>query len=93
MLLTSYSTNQCETVNISIISEYTYSYDGGGGMYSVGMNPHNFVTQQIPPSFEIIASKLHVLIHGNKILFNLETVNTSMKFNHCYIIVYYAGSY
>ena len=72
--------------------EYRYTYGNGTGISSVGMDPSNFVTRPFSPSLHIIARELHLLINSNVQFFNLESLNTSLKFNHCSILMYYAGS-
>ena len=71
-----------------VIVEVRVGVGSGSWISSVEMNPYKFITRQFSPSLEIIASKLHVLIHGTKSLFNLETVDASIKFNQCSILMY-----
>ena len=78
--------------NVLPSMEYRYAYGSGTGISSVGMDPSNFVTRPFTPSLDIIARELHLLINSNVLFFNLESVNTSLKFNHCSILIYYAGS-
>ena len=72
--------------------EYRYTYGNGTGLCSVGMDPSNFVTRPFSPSLHIIARELHSLINSNVKFFNVESVNTSLKFNHYSILIYYTGS-
>ena len=67
-------------------------YGRGTGLSSIGMDPSNFVTRPFTSSLDIIASELHSLINSNIQFFNLESVNTSLNFNHCSILIYYAGA-
>ena len=81
-----------EVCNIVPGMEYRYTYGNGTGLSSVGMDPSNFVTRPFSPSLHIIARELHSLINSNVKFFNVESVNTSLQFNHCSILIYYAGS-
>ena len=72
--------------------EYRYTYGNGTGLSSVGMDTSNFITRPFTPSLHIITRELHSLINSNVKFFNLESVNTSLKFNHCLILIHYAGS-
>ena len=81
-----------ELSNVVPGMEYRYTYEYGTGLSSVGMDPSNFVTRLFSPSLHIIVRELHMLINSNLQFFNLEPVNTSLKFIHCSILIYYAGS-
>ena len=72
--------------------EYRYTYGNGTGLSSVGMDSSNFVTRPFSSSLHTITRELHMLINFNVQFFNLESVNTSLKFNHYSILIYYAGS-
>ena len=68
-----------------------YTYGFGSGTSSVGMDPLNFVTQSMSPEMQYIGSNLHQLLNRNRSFFNLDGVNLDLPFNHCTVIIYYAG--
>ena len=68
-----------------------YTYGSGSGTSSVGMDKYNFVTRPMGPSMEILSSDIHTFLTQNKKHFNLETVDMTHQFNHCSVILYYAG--
>ena len=72
--------------------EYGYTYGSGTGISSVGMDRSKFFTRPFTPSLNIIARELHLLINSDVQFFDAESVNTNIKFNHCSILIYYAGS-
>ena len=71
------------------IRRYTYGY--GSVTSSVGMEPYNFITRKITNEMEYIATELHEFLLHNKKFLNLESAGLSQKFNHCIVIMYYAG--
>ena len=68
-----------------------YTYGSGSGTSSVGMDKYNFVTREMTPSMQMLSSEIHKFLRNNKLLFNLETTDMSQLFNHCSVILYYAG--
>ena len=69
-----------------------YTYGSGSGTSSVGMDKYNFVTRSMPPCMEKLSSDIYTFLTRNKKHFNLETVDMNYQFNHCSVILYYAGS-
>jgi len=69
-----------------------YTYGSGSGTSSVGMVTYNFVTRSMPTCMEKLSSDIHTFLTRNKKHLNLETVDMNHKFNHCSVILYYAGS-
>lgn len=82
--------NEESIIILGIESRFTYG--SGTGTPSIGMDLNNIVTRLCTPSIETISYELHMLINSDKSLFNLECVNTSLKFIHHSILIYYAGS-
>ena len=68
-----------------------YTYVSGSGTSSVRIDSYNFVTRKTTYSMDYIASVIHEILISNIILFNLNGVDKSQKFNHCIVIIYYAG--
>ena len=62
----------------------------GSGTSPVGIDPHSFVTREMTPSMKCMAKDLHELINQNGELINLTSVNLSLEFNHCPVLIYYA---
>ena len=69
-----------------------YTYGSGSSTFAVRMDPHNFVTREINPSIKYIANELHKSLFLNSNDFNLAGVNLSKIFDHCTVLVYYAGN-
>ena len=83
--------------NVDVINEsnhfikrYTYGY--GSGTSSVGIDPYNFVTRKMTKEMEYIGTELHEILLKNHKFLNLESADLSQKFNHCTVIMYYAGA-
>jgi len=70
-----------------------YTYGSGTGTSSVGMDPRNFVTRLMTDEMISLSKELHKLLMNNKSYFKLEDANLTLPFNHCTVIVYYAGEY
>ena len=67
------------------------TYGSGTGSSSVGMDPNNFVTRAFNKDLISISNDIHDMLCNNKKLFNMVGVDLSQKFNHCTILIYYAG--
>ena len=68
-----------------------YTYGSGTGTISVGMDPDNFVTRSMNKEMLEMSSCIYKMLCENKKLFNLENVNMKHPFNHCTVLIYYAG--
>ena len=68
-----------------------YTYGSGTGTISVGMDPDNFVTRSMNTEMLEMSSHIYKMLCENKKLFNLENVNMKHPFNHCTVLIYYAG--
>ena len=55
------------------------------------MDPRNFVTREMIDGMKSLSSELYALLLSNKSYFKLHDANLEMPFNHCTVIVYYAG--
>ena len=55
------------------------------------MDPNNFVTRAFNKDLIAMTDDIHYLLCNNKRLFNMVGVDLSQKFNHCTILIYYAG--
>ena len=55
------------------------------------MDPNNFVTRKMRDTMEYIADELHCVMQNNTTLLNTDRVDTSKKFNHCSVMLYYAS--
>ena len=77
------------TVSKNQIKRYTYG--SGSGTSSVGMDKYNFVTRPMEPYMEKLSSDIHTFLTQNNKYYNLETVDMTHQFNHCSVILYYAG--
>lgn len=70
-----------------------YIYGSGSGASSVGMDTCNFVTnKRMTNSMQMLSSEIHNFLRNNKSQFSLETTDISQPFNHCSVVLYYAGS-
>ena len=67
------------------------TYGSGTGSSSVGMDPNNFVTRAFTKDLIAMTNDIHDMLRNNKKLFNMIGVDLSQKFNHCTILIYYAG--
>ena len=70
-----------------------FTYGSGTGTSSVGMDPRNFVTRVMTEEMICLSQELHELLLKNRSYFKLEHANLTLPFNHCTVIVYYAGEY
>ena len=68
-----------------------YTYGSGSGMTSVGMDPHNFVTRALSHEMITMINDLHEMLCNHRKDFNLDKCDLSKKFNHCTVLLYYAG--
>ena len=68
-----------------------YTYGSGTGSSSVGMDPCNFVTRVMSEEMLALSKEVHNLLLKNRSYFKLEDANLSLHFNHCTVILYYAG--
>ena len=68
-----------------------YTYGSGSGTSSVGMDPHNFVTRALNSKMLAMIEDIHHILHNNSELLNMTGVDIDQKFNHCTILIYYAG--
>ena len=67
------------------------TYGSGTGSSSVGMDPNNFVTRAFNNDLSSMSEHIHDMLCNNKKLFNMVGIDLSQKFNHCTILIYYAG--
>ena len=70
-----------------------YTYGSGTGSSSVGMDPRNFATRMMTEEMLSLSQELHNLLLKNRSYFKLEDMDLTLPFNHCTVIVYYAGEY
>ena len=68
-----------------------YIYGSGTGSSSVGMDLRSFVTRVMFEEILALSKELHNLLVKNRSCFKLEDANLSLPFNHCTVIIYYAG--
>ena len=68
-----------------------YTYGSRSGTSSLGMDSHSLVTREIAPNMKYMAKDLHETTDENKELMNLAGVTLSFQFNHCTVLIYYAG--
>ena len=68
-----------------------YTYGSGSGTSSVGMDPKNFVTRSISVEMDSMIDDIHGILCNNRKQFNLDGIDLSTKFNHCTVLIYYAG--
>ena len=73
----------------TFVCRFTYGF--GSGTSSVGMDPTNFMTRKMTLEMNDIAVALHNMLLSNRQFFNLESVDLLKCFNHCTVILYYAG--
>ena len=67
------------------------TYGSGSGTSSVGMDPHNFVTRPLNAWMLAMSKDIQSILNDNKKLFKLDNCDMDKKFNHCTILIYYAG--
>ena len=67
------------------------TYGSGTGSSSVGMDPNNFVTRSFNKDLSAMTDDIHDMLCNNRKMFNMLGVDLSQKFNHCTILIYYAG--
>ena len=68
-----------------------YSYGSGSGSSSVGMDPLNFVTRPWNGLMYAMSHEIESFLDSNKSLFKLDSC-IDIRFNHCTVLIYYAGS-
>ena len=68
-----------------------YTYGSGSGTSSVGMDPHNFVTRPWNAWMLAMSEDIQSILNDNKKLFKLDNQDMDNKFNHCTVLIYYAG--
>ena len=68
-----------------------YTYGSGSGTSSVGMDANFFVTRSISVEMDSMINDIHGILCNNRKQFNLDGVDLSTKFNHCTVLIYYAG--
>jgi len=68
-----------------------YTYGCGSGTSSVGIDPNNFVTREMTEDMKLMSIELKELLIKNKSYFKLDDANLDLPFNHCTVLVYYAG--
>ena len=77
------------SINTDNVTRYTYG--SGSGTSSVGMDPHNFVTRSLSDGMIYMIDDIYKMLNNNHKLLNLTGVDLSTKFNHCTVLLYYAG--
>ena len=94
-VLRQYFGKECPSSSSSTKCQHStrYTYGSGSGTSSVGIDPLNFVTREMTPYMKCMAKDLHVIINQNRELMNLTSVNLSLEFNHCTVLIYYAGEH
>ena len=92
-VLRQYYSLNIEHLHSDINSVRRYTYGSGTGTSSVGMDPRNFVTRVMSEEMSYLSKELHDLLLKNRSYFKLQDANLSIPFNHCTVIVYYAGEY
>ena len=60
-------------------------------MTLVGMDPHNFVTRALTKEMKAMINEIHEILSSNRTLLNIDKCDLRKKFNHCTILLYYAG--
>jgi len=78
-------------VDIQLTKSKRYTYGSGTGTTSVGMDSNNFVTRAMNKMMLDMADHIYRMLNSNKSLFNVQDLNMSNGFNHCTILLYYAG--
>ena len=68
-----------------------YTYGSGSGTSSVGIDPNNFVTREMTEEMNLMSIESNELLIKNKSYFKLDNANLDLPFNHCTVLVYYAG--
>ena len=68
-----------------------YTYGSGSDTSSVGMDPHNFVTRSLSDEMICMIEDIHKMLTTSNTLLNMEGVDLISKFNHCTVLLYYAG--
>jgi len=68
-----------------------YTYGSGTGTSTVGIDPNNFVTREMTEEMKSMSIELKELLVNNKKYFKLDDANLDLPFNHCTVLVYYAG--
>ena len=68
-----------------------YTYSSRCDISSVGMDSHKFVARETALSIQCMTAGLHNIIYVSQHLFNLTSVNLGKIFNHCIVLIYYAG--
>ena len=68
-----------------------YAYGSGTGTSTVGIDPNNFVTREMNEDMKLMCVELKELLTKNKSYFKLDDANLDLPFNHCTVLLYYAG--
>ena len=67
-----------------------YSYGTGAGVNSVGIDSTNFMTRIFTDEMKELSTELYDMLVMNKDYLGLNTVDLSIPFNHCTVLLYYA---
>ena len=83
----------CDVDSKTTINGYTnrFTYGTGTGSTTLGIDATNFKTRPFTPEITLMSSLLHDFISVNRKRLNLDTVHLGDSFNHCTILLYYAG--
>ena len=68
-----------------------YTYGSGSGTSSVSIDPHNYVNRSLSGGMMCMIEDLHKILTDNLTLLNMDGVDLTTKFNHCTVLIYYAG--
>ena len=68
-----------------------YTYGSGTGTSSVGMDPKNFITRKMTEAMECMSKDIYTYIKSHRSELDLDNANLESGFNHCTILLYYAG--
>ena len=69
-----------------------YSYTISAGTTSVGTDPTQFIIRKMHATMDLISKDLHKLLINNVEYFNLTSVDSNQKFNHCTMLIYYVDN-
>ena len=69
-----------------------YSYGTGVGVNSVGIDPSNLMTRELTNEMKDLSMELYNMLHHSRNKLNMDSVDLSVPFNHCTILLYYCSN-
>ena len=72
-------------------STMRYTYGNGSGCSTLGIDPSRFMTRPFTSDMYVLSDLIHQFLLKNKATLGLDNVYLGDGFNHCTVLLYYAG--